>query len=224
MIYPALVAGVLAGLLLFVLQRWTTLPLIHQAERYETTAEAVHPPPPADGAPEDGLARAAYTAAGDVLVAIGFGMLLTGMYALSGRYGLGAGVLWGLAGFATFHLGPAAVVPPSIPALALAPLPLRQAAWLAAAFTTGLGLAIFAFGPGVARFAGLLLLLLPGVLAGLFLPVSGGRPPARALAGLEHLFVVRALGDSFLFWLVLGALTGHLFERAADLHNGADPA
>ena len=69
------------------------------------------------------------------------------MYALSGKSGLVPGVLWGLAGFVTFHLGPALVVPPSIPALVLAPLALRQAAWLIVACCTGLGLGIFAFGP-----------------------------------------------------------------------------
>jgi cobalt transporter subunit CbtA len=162
-IYSAVVAGILAGVILFALQRWTTLPLIHQAERYEKTETATHPASHASDAPEDGLVRAAYTTVGDVLVAVGFGMLLTAMYALSGKDGLLAGVVWGLVGFATFHLGPAVVVPPSIPALDLASLPLRQSAWLIAAISTGLGLAIFAFGPRGAKFAGVLVLFLPAI-------------------------------------------------------------
>ena len=82
-------------------------------------------------------------------------------------------------GFATFYSGPALVVPPSIPALELAPLSLREAAWLIAAFCTGLGLAIFAFGPKAAKVGGLLLLFLPSVLFRLLFSVSGSdiRPP-----------------------------------------------
>ena len=214
-LYAALVAGVAAGALLFVLQSWTTLPLIHQAERYEG-AEAAAPPHSHAKEPSDNqLVRTAYSSAGDVLVGIGFGMLLVAMYALSGKSGLVPGVLWGLAGFATFHLGPALVVPPSIPALVLAPLSLRQAAWLIAAFCTGLGLAIFAFGPKVAKIGGILLLFLPSVLFRFLFSVSGSDIPSHALSALEHLFTGYVLGNFLLFWVVLGALSGHLFEHSA---------
>ena len=113
-LYAALVAGAAAGVLLFVLQSWTTLPLIHQAERYEIAQAPVHPHSHANEPSDNQLVRAAYTTTGDILVGIGFAMLLAAMYALSGKSGLGQGLLWGLAGFATFHLGPALVVPPSI--------------------------------------------------------------------------------------------------------------
>ena len=148
-------------------------------------------------------------------------MLLAAMYALSGKSGLVPGVLWGLAGFATFHLGPALVVPPSIPALELAPLSLRQAAWLIAAFCSGLGLAIFVFGPKATKVAGLLLVLLPSVLFRLLFSVSGSDIRSPALSALEHLFTVYVLGDFLLFWLVLGALSGHLFEHSADFDRAA---
>lgn len=208
---------------MFALQCWTTLPLIHQAERYESAEQAANPPSNADGASEGGFVRGAYTATGDVLVAIGFGMLLAGMYGLSGRYGLLSGVLWGLAGFATFELGPAAVVPPSIPGLELASLSSRQAAWLVAALSTGIGLAILAFGSRAAKFAGILLLTLPTLLFRAIVPLSGGDVPSQALANLEHLFVVRVLGSSLLFWLVLGGLSGHFFASSAELREVADP-
>jgi cobalt transporter subunit CbtA len=215
----ALVAGAAAGVLLFVLQSWTTLPLIHQAERYQTAQAPFHPHSHANEPSDNQLVRAAYTTTGDVLVGIGFAMLLAAMYALSGKAGLVPGLLWGLAGFATFHLGPALVVPPSIPALELAPLSLRQAAWLSAAFCTGLGLAIFAFGPKAAKVGGLLLLFLPSVLFRFLFSVSGSDIRSPALSALERLFTVYVLGDFLLFWIVLGALSGHLFGRAVDFHN-----
>jgi cobalt transporter subunit CbtA len=220
-VYAALVAGAAAGVLLFVLQSWTTLPLIHQAERYERAEAPVHPQSHANERSDNQLIRAAYTTTGDVLVGIGFGMLLAAMYALSGKSGLVPGVLWGLAGFATFHLGPALVVPPSIPALELAPVSLRQSAWLIAAFCTGLGLSIFAFGPKAAKIGGLLLLFLPSVLFRLLFSVSGSDIPSPDLSALQHLFSVYVLGDFLLFWLVLGALSGHLFEQSADFHSDA---
>ncbi|MGZ6227361.1 MAG: CbtA family protein [Candidatus Binataceae bacterium] len=221
-LYCAVVAGVLAGIILFALQHWTTLPLIHQAERYEKTETAAHPAPQASDAPEDGpevgqvdVVRAAYTTVGDVLVAAGFGMLLTAMYALSGKFGLVRGILWGLAGFATFHLGPALVVPPLLPALDAAPLHLRQSAWLVAAISTGLGLAIFAFGPRDAKLAGVVALCLPIVLFRYLFPLPGAQAPSEALSLLEHLFIVRTLGDNLIFWLVLGAISGSMFEHSA---------
>ncbi len=220
-LYAALVAGAAAGVLLFVLQSWTTLPLIHQAERYETAQAPVHPQSHANESSDNQLIRAAYTTTGDVLVGIGFGMLLAAVYSLNGKSGLVPGVLWGLAGFATFHLGPALVVSPSIPAPELPPLSLRQAAWLIAAFCTGLGLAILAFGPKAAKIGGLLLLFLPSVLFRFLFPVSRSDIPSPDLSALQHLFSVYVLGDFLLFWLVLGALSGHLFEQSADFHSDA---
>ncbi|MGZ6242950.1 MAG: CbtA family protein [Candidatus Binataceae bacterium] len=221
-LYCAVVAGVLAGIILFALQHWTTLPLIHQAEHYEKTETAAHPAPQASDAPEDGpevgqvdVIRAAYTTVGDVLVAAGFGMLLTAMYALSGKFGLVRGIVWGLAGFATFHLGPALVVPPLLPALDAAPLHLRQSAWLVAAISTGIGLAIFAFGPRGAKLAGVVALCLPIVLFRYLFPLPGAQAPSEALSVLEHLFIVRTLGDNLIFWLVLGAISGWMFEHSA---------
>jgi len=220
-VYAALVAGTAAGVLLFVLQSWTTLPLIHQAERYETAQASVHAHSHANEPSDNQLVRTAYTTAADVLVGIGFAMLLAGLYALSGKSSLWQGLLWGLAGFATFHLGPALVVPPSIPALVLAPLSIRQTAWLIAAVCTGLGLAIFVFGPRALKPGGLLLLFLPSVLFHFFFSVSASDVSSPDIYRLEHLFIVYVLGDFLLFWIVLGALSGHLFEPAADFHNDA---
>ena len=221
-LYTALVAGATAGVLLFVLQSWTTLPLIHQAERYEIAQAPVHPHSHENEPSDNQLVRAAYTITGDVMVGIGFAMLLAAMYALNGKSGRVSGLLWGLAGFATFHLGPAMVVPPSIPGLELASLSIRQTGWLIAAFCTGLGLAIFAFGPKAAKVGGLLLLLLPGVLFRFLFAVSGSDIPFPALSRLEHLFIVYVLGDFLLFWLVLGAISGWVFQSSADPRTGLD--
>ena len=90
-----------------------------------------------------------------------------------------------------------------------------------AAFCTGLGLVIFAFGPKAVKVGGFLLLFLPSVLFRFLFSVSGSDIPSPALSALEHLFIVYVLGDFLLFWLVLGALSGHLFEGAAEFHSDA---
>src|SRR5579859_1850854 len=83
-LYAALVAGAAAGVLLFLLQTWTTLPLIRQAERYEAAQTPVHPHAHVNEPSDNRLIRAAYTATGDVLVGIGFSMLLAAVYSLGG--------------------------------------------------------------------------------------------------------------------------------------------
>jgi cobalt transporter subunit CbtA len=221
-IYSALIAGIVAGVALFALQSRTTLPLIHQAERFEKAPAAPHESLERD-ALAGGFVRAASTAVGDVLVAFGFALLLAAMYALSDRHGVVAGIVWGLAGFATFHLGPAIVVPPSIPALELAPLYLRQSAWLIAAICTGGGLAILVVAPRGAKLAGVPLLILPGVLFRYLFPLASGTAASHALSTMERLFILRALGDSLIFWLILGAGSGWLFKNSATDRRQGDP-
>ncbi len=223
-LYPAFVAGAAAGVLLFILQRWTTGPVIHQAESYEQVGVPAHQPDHAGEPSDDPLVRAAYTITGDVLLGIGFGMLLAAIYALGGKAGSLPGIVWGMAGFATFHLGPALIVPPSIPALELAPLGIRQVGWLLAAFCTALGLALLTFGQRAAKFSGLLVLALPYVLSRWFFAVSGGTTVSPPLAALQRHFVMYVLGDFLLFWIALGTLSGYLFEQSHDAKDEASLA
>ena len=85
-ILPALVAGALAGLLLTGLQYIEVIPLIHEAESYETSGASDHMHE-AHGhghgyadeawAPDNGLERFAVTILTNVVAAIGFGLLLS---------------------------------------------------------------------------------------------------------------------------------------------------
>jgi predicted cobalt transporter CbtA len=93
---------------------------------------------------------------------------------------------------------------------------LRQSAWLIASICTGLGLAIFAVAPSGSSFAGILLLFLPSALFRYFFPLSGGEAASQVLSTMERLFIVRALGDSLIFWLVLGAISGWVFKNSVD--------
>lgn len=207
----ALLAGVLAGMCLFALQRTLTVPLIHKAERYEKEASSVESS--SDIFAKDPL-RSMATLLGDIIVSVGFAFILGGIYALSGRHGWPYGLLFGLAGFATFQLAPAVVVPPAVPGMDVASLALRQTGWWVAAGSTIAGLILLFNLRRWAKLAGVLVLLLPAAVFRLLLSLPAPTTPLHPLDLLDQAFVMRTLGCMLVFWLVLGAVSGYLFARA----------
>ena len=84
------------------------------------------------------------------------------------------------------------------------------------------GACYFALGPKAAKVGGLLLLLLPSVLFRFLFSVFGSDIPSPDLSALEHLFIVYVLGDFLLFWLVLGAISGWMFQSSVDLRTALE--
>lgn len=222
----ALAAGLAAGLFAAALQAFNVLPLIHTAETYETAGTAAghdHGAPghdygaaasEADGAwaPADGAERLFYTVAADVLAAFGFALLLAACFALAGGVDIKRGIIWGLAGFAVFHLAPALGLPPEIPGAAESPLIPRQIWWFATAASTAGGLALIVFATHkLAKLAGAILLALPHVI-GAPVPIgeAGAAPPELAAS-----FAAATLVTAALFWAVLGGLSGYFFQAFA---------
>ena len=213
-VFAALCAGLLSGVFATVAHQICTVPLILQAEIYEKppgrAMAAAHEHTSA-WEPESGAERAAYTLLADILTGVGFALLLAGGLTLrGGEIGWRQGLLWGLAGFATFAVAPSLGLPPQLPGSEAAPLFDRQLWWLGTAVATGCGLALIAFTTR-ARWA-----IIATVL--IVLPHLCGAPePAEydgaVPAGLAHRFVVAATVASFLFWLILGASTGYFHNR-----------
>ena len=211
-ISSALLAGLLAGLCLFLIQRFTILPLIHTAESYEEAAGV-------EAQSEDAFARepmrSIATLLGDVFVATAFGLFLTAFYAVTLRDGWRYGLLCGLVGFATFHLAPAMVVPPAVPAMEVAPLAVRQIAWWGSVVSAAIGFILIFALTRFAKFVGLLFFLLPMAVFRLLSPLSTPTTHSHSLALLDRAFVCRTLAGLMVFWLILGAVSAHLFARAA---------
>lgn len=208
----ALAAGVAAGLAATALQAARVTPLIVEAETYEASVpagDAAHEE--AAWAPEGGLERHAYSLLANVLTGVGFGLLLVAGYALRGRpVDLRRGLLWGLAGFAVFTLAPALGLPPELPGSLAAELGERQLWWFATVACTGAGLAAVVFaGRLVWKLAGAGLILLPHVVGAPQPTGLGGSAPPE----LSAEFAVASLVTAALFWAVLGAVSGHLFDR-----------
>jgi len=219
--------GAIGALLLTLMQSLWITPLILQAEVYET-ADAAHEHVQEQQAhehtagahehehdaeawtPEDGWQRTLSTFGGDLVVAIGFALLLCALYNLRAPVKAWHGVLWGLAGYATFCLAPAAGLPPELPGTLAAELTSRQDWWGATALATAVGLALLVFGKhGGWRAAALLLIAAPHVI--------GAPQPAEhhALApdALQAQFRVASLLVNAVFWMALGGISGWWFRR-----------
>lgn len=165
-------------------------------------------------APEDGLERELYTAAANVVTAIGFALVLVVASELFG--GIASwrqGLAWGFAGFAAFSLAPTLGLPPELPGMPAADLGARQVWWTATVAATAGGLGLIAFGRS-ALFAGIgvALIVLPHL-------IGAPQPETHATAvpaDLHRSFIVAVTVTSLLFWLALGAAVGLLRPRFAQ--------
>jgi len=235
-VMAALIAGALAGTLVFAGHMWKTTPLILHAEVFENQGGAHthgHEDPAAankaaaahdhgshdhggDGAfsPEDGFERNAFTLLSDIITAIGFAFILIGTMALSGRHvGWRSGMIWGLCGYAAFYLAPAVGLAPELPGMAAADLVSRQTWWLGTATATATALGLMFFAPGhLWKVAAVILLALPHIVGAPHPTGAHGSVPPELAAQ----FAVATLAITGLFWMALGSLGGYFFDRFGD--------
>jgi len=199
----ALIAGLAAGLVAATLQQLFLVPLILGAELLEPVGHA-------HAMQAAGIERTVYSVLFTCLGACGFALLLAGCYALRGEVSWRRGLLWGLAGFASFALAPALGLSPELPGAQPADLLARQMWWIATAMTTAVGLACIAFPrPMVLKLLGVALIALPHLM---------GAPPVThadsALpADMVRAFALGSLAVSLVMWLILGPLTAALMQR-----------
>jgi cobalt transporter subunit CbtA len=224
--FAAVLSGLAAGLAMSALQQWRIVPLILAAETYEDAAPAhehadaaVHE---ADGhvheadawAPADGAERTFYTILADLLVAMGFALLLAAVSVLSGiEITARNGALWGLGGFLAFQLAPAFGLPPELPGMAAAELGARQLWWWGTALSTGAALlAVARFRNPTAIAVAVLLLATPHLVGA---PQLAADHASAVPAHLATSFAATTLGIGAVFWLTAGPLLGWLNERFA---------
>ncbi|MFC5697697.1 CbtA family protein [Pseudomonas sp. GCM10022186] len=221
-------AGLIAALVLTLLQSLWVTPLILQAETYESAEPAVsvaheedhehggaavahtHEHSDEAWAPEDGWQRTLSTGGSNLVVAVGFALILAGLFSLRAPTRAWQGALWGLGGFATFALAPSLGLPPELPGTAAADLAQRQAWWIGTASATAVGLALIAFGRHWAlRVVGLALLVIPHV-------VGAPQPDLHSSLAPEALareFIAASLITNAAFWAVLGWAAAWLYRR-----------
>lgn len=162
--------------------------------------------------PADGLERNAFTVAANILTAIGYSLVLTGLIAFRGRpVTWRDGLIWGLAGFACVMIAPMLGLPPELPGTPAAPLGERQIWWIGTALATAAGIGLIAFQrkPWAAVLA-IVLVVAPHIIGA---PAAPAGEHALAPEALEHRFVVAAVLSSLVFWALLGSLSSTFLRR-----------
>lgn len=164
-------------------------------------------------APADGIERTLYTLGGNLIMSVGFALLLVGCFALDGKPVDGRrGVGWGIAGFAVFTLAPALGLAPEVPGAMAADLVDRQLWWLFAVAAAGGGLWLVVFGRHRwMPIVGVAVASLPHIVGAPKPEAIGGSAPPE-LAGE---FAAASIVVSAILWVMLGWFAGVFWERTA---------
>lgn len=236
LVVVSLLVGFVSGLVLTLAQQWKVAPIIFAAEVYEIAEaepvlaapamahshEGVHVHDEQAWAPQEGAERFLFSMLSNVLLGIGFSVLLMaimGQLQLSGMTRLTPlkGVFWGVGGFIAFFAAPSLGLPPEIPGLEAAPLENRQAWWALTVLVTGVGLALLAFGPRLAKAGGLALLLLPHLVGAPHMSGPEFIHPdplaVQALMSLHSDFIVASILANGVFWSVLGLMSAWMLNK-----------
>jgi cobalt transporter subunit CbtA len=229
LLLTGVISGLLVGVLVTLIHLATVTPIILQAETFE---EKVAAAAPAHGhadaqapheheawAPEDGLERSLYTLAANLVMTVGFGLLLAAGFTVAGTpLSLGLGALWGLGGYLSFSFLPGLGLPPELPGAAAADLVARQTWWMATVAASVAGLALVAFARTWAlRILGVVFLVAPHLV--------GAPHPAADAAGLvppelaAH-FVMATMFMNAAMWVALGVAAAWLYERFGRAQRG----
>ncbi|AZC38386.1 CbtA family protein [Pseudomonas chlororaphis] len=218
--------GLLAALLLTLLQSFWVAPLILEAETYEKAPAAQHEEVHEHAAgtaahshdaeawePEDGWQRVLSTTGGNLVVAVGFALMLAGLYTLRAPNRTSQGLLWGLAGYATFCLAPTLGLPPELPGTAAADLGQRQIWWVGTAASTAVGIALVVFARHwLLKVLGVAILAVPHL-------IGAPQPEVHSMLApqaLEAQFKIASQLTNAAFWLALGLISAWLFRRKSD--------
>ncbi|GGM02108.1 CbtA family protein [Pseudomonas asuensis] len=211
-------AGLLAALVLSLLQGLWITPMILEAETYESAVEAhthtadalIHHHEETAWAPDDGWQRTLSTLGGNLVVAVGFGLILAGLFTLRAPSQAWQGLLWGAAGYLAFCMAPSLGLPPELPGTAAAELTARQGWWVSTAAATACALALlFLTRQWALRLVALALLALPHIIGA---PQPAGQA-SLAPESLQHHFQMAALISNAVFWIVLGWLSAWFYTR-----------
>ena len=219
-VFSAVVAGLVAGILLTGIQQLQVVPAILEAETYEAPESGATTHAHADGlqyehgisAPGDGLERTFWTGVANVGMGIGFALLLGAAFSLRDNVNWRQGMLWGLGGYAAFFALPALGLTPELPGTEATGLQGRQAWWLVTVTLSAAGVALLGLARGWRwKAAALVLISIPHL-------IGAPHPDTyTALAPPELLqtFIAATAIANAVFWVVLGAGCAIAFKKLA---------
>lgn len=223
----ALFAGAAAGLLAALLQFLFVQPVLLHAELYETGelvhfgAEAVSAQPDLPGMFADPM-RDALTVVFAMLTYTGYAVVMVALMSVAEGMGHAvtarAGLLWGLAGFITFHFAPGLSLAPEVPGVSYTDITARQIWWTATVAAAGVAMWLIAFGGNLMAYGAAALLLMAPHLIGAPEPDSFAGPVPTELGAL---FAARAFGVGMAAWVLLGGFAGYFWQtesKRAEAH------
>lgn len=207
----AVFAGVAAGVLAAFLQLWLVVPLIMEAELYESGSRvhfAVDGTTQSDrGAPSVWAEplRHLYTVGFSAVTFTAYAFFLVAGFAFATRAGrevtVHSGMVWGLCGAIIVVIAPAVGMPPELPGAIGAEVGPRQVWYLACVASTLIGICAIAFGnSGVLALIGAALIVAPHLIGAPHLDTYFGVAPAE----LASEFVARVMGVAAISWVLLG--------------------
>jgi cobalt transporter subunit CbtA len=228
-----LLAGLLAGLTVSVLQAYTTTPIILEAETFEKGAEpapaaalggfgearlilvhggAEHAHGGEKWSPGDGLERTLYTSTATIATSIGFALILiAGMLTAGGRIDEHQGLAWAAAGFVATGLAPAMGLAPELPGMPAGDLAARQVWWLFTCAATAGALWLFLRTENIAlRILAVPLLLAPHIWGA---PHLISEAASSVPATLAARFAATSLAVQAILWTLTGVFVGLLWNR-----------
>ena len=219
----AVFAGVAAGVLAAILQLLLVVPLIMEAELFES-GQRVHFA--ADGSPQSDRGapsifeeplRHIYTIGFSAVTFTAYAFFLVAGFALATRAGHSitarSGIMWGLCGALIVVIAPAVGMPPELPGAIGAEVGPRQIWYLACVACTAIGIVAIAFGnSNIAALIGAALILAPHVIGAPHLDTYFGVAPAE----LASEFVARVLGVAAVSWALLGLIAAIIWTQQEE--------
>jgi cobalt transporter subunit CbtA len=220
-VVAAAIAGFLAGLLLTAGEQWRITALIRTAEVLDNAGMSARGHEHREEStkawrPHDDRQRFVATTVANVILAVGYSLLLSAGLTLRRQSGWLPGLGWGMAGFVVFFAAPAMGLPPDLPGAPTAALSDRVTWWCFTVACTGAAFWLVFFGTHRRwRLLGLTLLVIPHF----FGAPEAGLHEADATSDLMHEFAVQATFVNLAFWLLLGVVTGALLGPERELYS-----
>ncbi len=219
----AVFAGVAAGVLAALFQLWLVVPLIMEAELFES-GQRVHFA--TDGSTQSDRSapsvwaeplRHVYTIGFSAVTFTAYAFFMVAGFALAARAGhvitLHRGLAWGLCGAIAVVIAPAVSMPPELPGAIGAEVGPRQMWYLTCVILTMLGLVQIAFDKRPrALITAPIFLLVPHIIGAPQLDTYFGVAPAE----LASEFVARVMGVALISWALLGLFTAYFWTRSEE--------
>ena len=209
-LFAAILAGTLTGILFTGIQHLQVIPLIQEAESFEGGSHVQIEHDSTEQEKSDALERNLFTLLANVLAGISFALFLASAITLTKHSGWRKGLLWGVAGYLCFFVAPAFGLTPKLPGTLGAALSYQQIWWVATVAATAIGLGLLVFAKHILlKVIGLVFIFMPHVV-GAPLPTQ---TYSSAPEQLRHDFVVASALANAAFWIILGGLSGYLLRK-----------